>query len=91
MQDTHISRALCRIAKDMMQCKIRMREEQSKESTMTARFRPIHSSFETLRHCGLRAGHGFSASAAPANEQMTATGFARIHRPVQIFPEFVQR
>lgn len=58
---------------------------------MTARFRPIHSSFETLRHAGLRPGHGFGAIAAPANEQMTASGFTRIHRPVQIFSEFIQR
>ncbi|MCQ4634282.1 MULTISPECIES: hypothetical protein [Shinella] len=56
-----------------------------------ARFRPIHSSFETLRHSGLRAGHGFGGIAAPANEQLTATGFARINRPVQLFSEFIQR
>ena len=58
---------------------------------MTARFRPIHSSFETLRLTGRRAGHGFSGIAAPANEQLTATGFARITRPVQLFSEFIQR
>jgi hypothetical protein len=58
---------------------------------MTARFRPIHSSFETLRHTGLRRGHGFSGIVAPANEQMTASGFGRINRPVQIFSEFIQR
>ena len=56
---------------------------------MTARFRPIHSSFETLRHAGIR--HGFGNAAAPANEQMTAAGFARINRPVQLFSEFIQR
>jgi hypothetical protein len=56
---------------------------------MTARFRPIHSSFETLRHAGMR--HGFGAVAAPANEQMTAIGFARINRPVQIFSDFIRR
>ncbi|MGQ3211655.1 MAG: hypothetical protein ACT6U0_04380 [Shinella sp.] len=58
---------------------------------MTARFRPIHSSFETLRHSGLRAGHGFGSIAARANEQLTATGFARISRPVQLFSEFITR
>lgn len=58
---------------------------------MTARFRPIHSSFETLRHTGRRAGHGSSGIVGPANEQMTANGFARINRPVQIFAEFIQR
>ena len=58
---------------------------------MTARFRPIHSSFETLRHSGLRAGRGFGGIAAPANQQMTATGFTRINRPVQLFSDFIQR
>ena len=58
---------------------------------MTARFRPIHSSFETLRYAGPRTGHGFGGIAAPANEQLTATGFARISRPAQIFCEFIQR
>jgi len=58
---------------------------------MTARFRPIHSSFETLRHSGLRAGLGFGGIAAPANEQLTAAGFARINRPNQLFAEFIQR
>lgn len=58
---------------------------------MTARFRPIHSSFETLRHTGRRAGNGFSGIAAPANEQLTAIGFARIIRPVQLFSDFIQR
>lgn len=56
-----------------------------------ARFRPIHSSFETLRHSGLRAGHGFGGISAPANEQLTATGFARINRPGQLFSEFILR
>ena len=56
-----------------------------------ARFRPIHSSFETLRHTGRRAGQGFSGIAAPANEQLTALGFARITRPAQLYSEFIQR
>ncbi|WP_203426217.1 hypothetical protein [Sinorhizobium sp. BG8] len=58
---------------------------------MTARFRPIHSSFETLRHSGLRPAYGFASVRAPANEQMTAIGYSRIGRPVQIFADFVQR
>ncbi len=58
---------------------------------MTARFRPTHSSFETLRHCGLRAGRGFGDIAAPANEQLTAAGFARINRPAQLFSDFITR
>lgn len=56
-----------------------------------ARFRPIHSSFETLRHTGRRAGNGFSGIAAPANEQLTAIGFARITRPAQLYADFIQR
>lgn len=58
---------------------------------MTARFRPIHSSFETLRHVGLRPAHGFGGVRAAANEQMTASGYARINRPVQLFTDFIQR
>ncbi|MCJ8148150.1 hypothetical protein MNR02_11775 [Shinella sp. H4-D48] len=58
---------------------------------MTARFRPIHSSFETLRHSGLRTGRGFGGICAPANEQLTAIGFSRINRPAQLFAEFVTR
>jgi len=58
---------------------------------MTARFRTIHSSFETLRHSGLRTGQRFGGIATPANEQLTAIGFARITRPVQLFAEFIQR
>ncbi|MCF3642858.1 hypothetical protein LXM94_23095 [Rhizobium sp. TRM95111] len=58
---------------------------------MTARFRPIHSSFETLRHAGLRPANGYGALRAPANEQLTASGYARINRPVQIYADFIQR
>ncbi|MCP8897002.1 hypothetical protein KYK29_18910 [Shinella daejeonensis] len=58
---------------------------------MIARLRPIHSSFETLRHAAVRSGQGIRDIAVPANEQLTAAGFARINRPTQIFPEFIQR
>ena len=37
------------------------------------------------------SGRGFGGIAAPANEQMTATGFTRINRPVQLFSDFIQR
>lgn len=58
---------------------------------MTARrFRPIHSSFETLRHAGLAIAPGFCVR-MPANEQMTASGYARITRPAQLYSDFIQR
>ncbi|MQW86743.1 hypothetical protein [Sinorhizobium saheli] len=56
---------------------------------MTARYRPIHSSFETLRHVALRTP--FNHFGTAANEQMTATGLARTTRPTQIYAEFIQR
>ncbi|PTM98680.1 hypothetical protein [Mycoplana dimorpha] len=58
---------------------------------MTARLRPIHSSFETLRLAGNRPAYGFGGRRAPANEQLTASGYARINRPAHIFAEFIQR
>lgn len=58
---------------------------------MTARLRPIHSSFETLRYAGYRPADGIGGSRAPANEQLTASGYARINRPANIYAEFVQR
>ena len=92
MQIAHICRAECRIAKSMLQCNIEKREGQDlRNRPMTARFRPIHSSFETLRHSGLRTGRGFGGIAAPANEQLTAAGFARISRPAQLFSDFITR
>lgn len=58
---------------------------------MTARLRPIHSSFETLRHAGFRPAFGFGGLRSPATEQLTASGYARINRPTNIFADFVQR
>ncbi|MBD9371574.1 hypothetical protein IB238_02820 [Rhizobium sp. ARZ01] len=58
---------------------------------MTARLRPIHSSFETLRYAGFRPANGFGGLRFPATEQLTASGYARINRPANIFAEFVQR
>ncbi|MFP5075703.1 hypothetical protein ACLE20_00180 [Rhizobium sp. YIM 134829] len=58
---------------------------------MTARYRPLHSGFETLRTASpaRRAPHAGFGSAA--NEQMTATGYARIARPNTLFAELIQR
>ncbi|MDQ0319634.1 hypothetical protein QO002_001772 [Pararhizobium capsulatum DSM 1112] len=58
---------------------------------MTARLRPLHSSFETLRHAGTALRTPFNSFGSAANEQMTASGFGRITRPAQIYAEFIQR
>ncbi|ASY62125.1 hypothetical protein SJ05684_c06610 [Sinorhizobium sojae CCBAU 05684] len=58
---------------------------------MTARFRPIHSSFETLRHVSLARRTPFNRFGTAANEQMTAVGYARTTRPTQIYADFIQR
>ena len=58
---------------------------------MTARLRPIHSSFETLRYAGIHPANGFCGLRAPATEQLTASGYARINRPANIYADFVQR
>jgi hypothetical protein len=58
---------------------------------MTARFRPLHSSFETLRHAGSALRTPFNSFGSAANEQMTAASYGRSTRPVQIFADFIQR
>lgn len=58
---------------------------------MTARFRPLHSGFETLRHAGSTLRMPFASFGSAANEQMTAAGYGRTTRPAQIFSEFIQR
>ncbi|MFB2551036.1 hypothetical protein [Ensifer soli] len=58
---------------------------------MTARFRPVHSNFETLRHCGPARRQPLMAFGSAANEQMTAMGSMRTTRPLPLFSEFVQR
>ena len=44
-----------------------------------------------LKDSGLRTGRGFGGIAAPANEQLTAAGFARVSRPAQLFSDFITR
>ncbi|NRP71201.1 hypothetical protein ILFOPFJJ_02085 [Ensifer psoraleae] len=58
---------------------------------MTACFRPIHSSFETLRHAGAALRTPFNNFGTAANEQMTAIGLSRTTRPAQFYAEFIQR
>ena len=60
---------------------------------MTARFRPIHSGFDTLRRVivPVRATNGHRSLGIAANEQMTARGTgmsARVARPTAIFADF---
>lgn len=58
---------------------------------MTARFRPMHSTFETLRHTGSALRTPLHAFGSAANEQMTAAGYGRTTRPAQIYSDFIQR
>jgi hypothetical protein len=58
---------------------------------MTARFRPLHSGFETLRYSNSALRTPFNSFGSAANEQMTAAGYARMTRPAQIVSEFIQR
>ncbi|MGY5805677.1 hypothetical protein [Rhizobium hainanense] len=60
---------------------------------MTARFRPIHCGFDTLRRAiePVRATNSHRNLGIAANEQMTARGTgvsARIGRPTAIFADF---
>lgn len=62
---------------------------------VTARFRPIHCGFDTLRRAILpaRATSGHRSVGIAANEQMTARGTgisARVARPTAIFADFRQ-
>lgn len=58
---------------------------------MTARYRPLHSSFETLRHAGSALRTPFNSFSSAANEQMTASGYARSTRPAHLYADFIQR
>lgn len=60
---------------------------------MTARFRPIHSGFDTLRRAiePVRTINGHRGVGIAANEQMVARGTgisARVARPAAIFADF---
>lgn len=62
---------------------------------VTARFRPIHCGFDTLRRAiePVRATNGHRSVGIAANEQMIARGTgisARIARPTAIFADFRQ-
>ena len=62
---------------------------------MTARYRPIHCGFETLRLVGDRQRIGrYHSLGAAANEQMIARGTGtspRVARPTAIFADFRER
>lgn len=60
---------------------------------MSARFRPIHCGFDTLRHAvePTCSNSGHRRAGIAANEQMTARGTAisgRVARPATIFADF---
>ncbi|MDI7861235.1 hypothetical protein MRS76_04640 [Rhizobiaceae bacterium n13] len=57
---------------------------------MTAQLRPIHSSFETLRHAR-EISRGYHHFGSATNEQLTARGFGRTSRPAAIFSDFRAR
>ena len=57
---------------------------------MTTRFRPIHSSFETLRVAGAaaRSTDGYHHFSSVTNEQLTASGYRHGTRQTAIFADF---
>lgn len=58
---------------------------------MTARFRPLHSGFETLRIASAPRNGSARGRPTAASEQLTAIGYSQFGRPSQIFSDFVQR
>ena len=60
---------------------------------MAVRFRPIHSSFETLRHAGnaVHAVYGRHHFGHATNEQLSARGYDRAVRPAALFADFRAR
>lgn len=60
---------------------------------MIARFRPIHSGFETLRHAReiARSARGYHHFSPVTNEQLTAIGYSRATRPAVMFADFRRR
>ncbi|SIR15135.1 hypothetical protein SAMN05880582_10734 [Rhizobium sp. RU20A] len=58
---------------------------------MTARFRPVHSSFETLRQAGNARRASVFAFGSAANEQLTAASYARVVRPCPLHAEALVR
>jgi hypothetical protein len=60
---------------------------------MTRHFRPVHSSFESLRLAAepVRPGQGYHRFGSATNEQLSARVFARpsvISRPSAVFADF---
>lgn len=58
---------------------------------MTARFRPIHSGFETLRLAAARSSDNYHRFGSATNEQLTARGHGRVTRQSAIFTDFQAR
>jgi hypothetical protein len=96
MSFAHGSVTVWLIAKSMLHCNISVvswEEPILGTKTMTARYRPIHCGFETLRHASemARSTQGYRGHGSAANEQMIARGTGvstRIARPAAIFADF---
>jgi hypothetical protein len=92
----HGSVTLWLIAESMLHCNmmaVSWEEPILGTKTMTARYRPIHCGFETLRHASemARSPQGYRGHGSAANEQMIARGTGvstRIARPAAIFADF---
>lgn len=68
----------------MLQCNIRFAVgREGKEDAMRDIHRPVHCGYETLRlrRDPLQREVQFNRKAFPANEQITALGFAAVRRP----------
>jgi hypothetical protein len=93
---THSSVTVWVIVESMLHCNIEVvswEEPILGTKTMTARYRPIHCGFETLRHASemVRTTQGYRGHGSAANEQMIARGTgvtARVARPAAIFADF---
>jgi len=97
MQFEHGSGAVASIAESMLHCNIGINvlggTIRQGSLAMTARTRPIHCNFETLRLAGerLRSGHGYHRFGSATNEQLSARVLGRlgqITRPSAIFTDF---
>jgi hypothetical protein len=96
MSFMHGSVTLWLIAESMLHCNmeaVSWEEPILGTKTMTARYRPIHCGFETLRHASemARSTQGYRGLGSAANEQMIARGTGvstRVARPAAIFADF---
>jgi hypothetical protein len=97
MYFSHSSTTFGHIAESMLHCNISVvsweETRLSGTKAMTARYRPIHCGFETLRHASesARNSQTYRRIGSAANEQLIARGTgisARVARPTAIFSDF---